>query len=199
MVAPDTHRLADEVAARRLRLGQAVRQDLALKRTHVERAAARIERLAPSRRLPELRQGLDSRAGLLRAALLQELSLKRRDLQRSSSRLTLLAPERRLPVERLELGGRRARLQAAWLTQARARRARTAAARGRLEALSPERVLERGFSITLDAESGRIVDRPAAAPVGTRLRTRVAGGALLSTVDAHEQGSPPGGERLYDG
>ena len=198
LAAPDTRRLRDEVAMRSLRLGQAVRQGVAQKRGQLERAQARLEQRAPSRRLPELRQSLDARTGLLRAALLQELSLKRRVLQSASSRLALVSPQQRLPLARMGLGSRRQRLDAAWAGQAEGRRARLEGARGRLEALSPTRVLERGFSITVDAASGRLVRAPGGAPPGTRLRTRLSEGELLSTVDQSQPPTHPG-ERLYDG
>ncbi|MFN2451633.1 MAG: exodeoxyribonuclease VII large subunit [Candidatus Dormibacteria bacterium] len=199
LAAPDTHRLRDDVVARSLRLGLAVRQGVAGKRAQLEHSTARLDRVAPSRRLPELRQALDARAGMLRGALLRELSLKRRVLQSAGSRLALLAPQRRLPLERAALAARRQQLDVAWATHAGVRRSRVAVARGRLEALSPARVLERGFSITLDAATGRIVQNPAAAPVGTRLRTRLSGGELLSRVDGAGSGSTGAVERLYDG
>jgi exodeoxyribonuclease VII large subunit len=52
-----------------------------------------------------------------------------------------------------------------------------------LEALSPLGVLARGYSLTQRLEDGAVVRSPADAPAGTRLRTRLAGGEVVSRVE----------------
>jgi exodeoxyribonuclease VII large subunit len=49
--------------------------------------------------------------------------------------------------------------------------------------LGPENVLARGYSITEDAQSGKVVRSPKEVKSGQALRTRVAGGEIGSTVD----------------
>jgi exodeoxyribonuclease VII large subunit len=51
-----------------------------------------------------------------------------------------------------------------------------------LEALSPLGVLARGYSLTQRLEDGAVVRSPADAPAGTRLRTRLAAGEVVSQV-----------------
>jgi len=50
----------------------------------------------------------------------------------------------------------------------------------RLLALGPEQVLARGYSITTDAASGRVVRAAAAVQPGQILRTRLAQGEITS-------------------
>lgn len=59
----------------------------------------------------------------------------------------------------------------------------------RLDALSPLAVLDRGYSITALAATGRVVRAPSDAPPGTRLQTRTAGGVVTSVVD--DPAGPP--------
>lgn len=74
--------------------------------------------------------------------------------------------------------------------------ARSAAVAGRLHAVSPMRVIERGFSVTTNAQ-GRIVRSIAGVRAGDRLSTLVADGSIHSVVSAqsdmtgHTAPSPP--------
>jgi exodeoxyribonuclease VII large subunit len=53
----------------------------------------------------------------------------------------------------------------------------------RLRLLGPENVLARGYSITQDARSGKVIRFPKDVKSGQSLRTRVAGGGIDSTVN----------------
>jgi exodeoxyribonuclease VII large subunit len=63
------------------------------------------------------------------------------------------------------------------------RRARLDLLRARLQLLSPEAVLARGYSITLDAQTGRVVRSAAETRPGQSLRTRLAEGEIGSVVE----------------
>ena len=51
-----------------------------------------------------------------------------------------------------------------------------------LEAMSPLKTLARGYSVTLDAESGKVIQKAQQVQVGQQLKTKLAKGELLSTV-----------------
>jgi exodeoxyribonuclease VII large subunit len=57
-------------------------------------------------------------------------------------------------------------------------------ARDRLRLLGPEQVLSRGYSITLDAETGRVLREAGGTINGQRLRTRLKSGEVISRVEA---------------
>jgi exodeoxyribonuclease VII large subunit len=56
----------------------------------------------------------------------------------------------------------------------------------RLRLLSPQHVLERGFSITQDAESGEIIRDVKQVRVGQRLRTELRTGIVISTASPNK-------------
>jgi exodeoxyribonuclease VII large subunit len=58
-----------------------------------------------------------------------------------------------------------------------------AAAESRLQLLGPEQVLSRGYSITMDAASGKIIRRAKDAKAGQSLKTRVRDGEISSRVE----------------
>ena len=196
LVVPDCRRLAAELGVRRAHLGAAARQEIGVKRGSLERQRLRLENASPIRRLPSHRQELDLRAERLRSGLLAALTAKRRRLDAAITQLRVASPRQRVAVERQRLDGdvrRLSRLVAAALAQ---RRQQVRARRDQLEALSPLRVLERGYSITMDGASGAVLTDSGTVRPGGRLRTRLARGVVVSTVDA--QGSTDADERMYD-
>ncbi|MGP8221171.1 MAG: exodeoxyribonuclease VII large subunit, partial [Limisphaerales bacterium] len=58
-----------------------------------------------------------------------------------------------------------------------------AAAESRLQLLGPEQVLSRGYSITMDAATGKVLRAAKDVKVGQHLKTRLKAGEVLSKVD----------------
>lgn len=194
LVAPDCRRLRSELTGRRARLDGAVSQGLVRQRSSLERQRFRLENASPLRRLPSHRQELDARAARLRSGLLAALSVKRRELDRAAARLQMGSPAQRMALERQRLAGQSRRLADLTAVGLQRRREQIRTRVSQLGALSPLRVLERGYSITLDETTGRVLTESASAQVGQRLRTVLARGSLLSTVE----GSTADHERMYD-
>jgi len=182
-VVPDTGALGEELARRAEQLRRALRQEVAVKRRELEQRSGRLERASPLKRLPERRQQLDARVVRLRAALLQGVGVHRRGLDTRRARLRLVSPEQRIPAEREALLRRRNALESAARAHVERRRAALNGAWGRLLALSPRRVMERGYSITLDAESGGVLTSASGLQPGRLLRTLFAEGEARSRVE----------------
>ncbi len=58
----------------------------------------------------------------------------------------------------------------------------------RLDALSPLRILDRGYSITTLADTGKVIRDASEAPAGTLIRTRVSSGQISSRVEPSGDG-----------
>jgi exodeoxyribonuclease VII large subunit len=54
----------------------------------------------------------------------------------------------------------------------------------RLRLLSPQQVLQRGFSITQDAQSGQVIRDAKQVHAGQQIKTKLAKGEILSTAHA---------------
>jgi len=174
LVAPNIAGLRDDVVARHARLGVAIAGLVAVRRDRIKISSLR-----------------------LRAALMQEAAMKRRALDQQTSRFAVAHPSRRVEIERLRLTRSRELLDEAAERVTVARRASLTTRAARLAALSPRRTLERGYSITSDAD-GRVLTDASTVPVGARLRTVLRHGSLESTVDGIESDPPAEGERMYD-
>jgi exodeoxyribonuclease VII large subunit len=174
VVAPNVSLLRDDVAARHLRLALAIGGLVKARRDRIEISSLR-----------------------LRQALMQEASLKRRALDHQTARFAVAHPSRRVEIERLGLHRASERLQEAVARVTVARRAALTTRTARLAALSPRRTLERGYSITSDAD-GRVIIDAATMVAGARLRTVLRSGSLESTLDRVDPGEPARDERMYD-
>lgn len=74
------------------------------------------------------------------------------------------------------------RLHGSMKLSVRDRQQRLAAVSGKLASLSPLAVLGRGYSLTQDAKSGRLVTAARQLKVGQEIRTRLGEGVVISTV-----------------
>jgi exodeoxyribonuclease VII large subunit len=104
-------------------------------------------------------------------------------LEALASRRVLTRPLERLHDEARRLDELEVRLRRAMQQRLERARAETAETAGRLHALSPLKVLERGYSVTRHAESGRLVTRADDVIAGETLETRLLNGRVLSRVE----------------
>ncbi len=196
-VAPSCGQLRGELVARERRLGEALRREVTQKRERAQHRFSRFDSLSPGLRVERMRQDLRARDLRLRGALVTGVSRRQRDLERARGSLALHSPLRRLPAQRERLGARTERLEAGVRMSLLSRRRHLEGVDGRLEALSPLRVIDRGYSLTIDEATGRVVTAAATLRAGSVLRTRFADGTALSEVLT--DGVTVERERMYDG
>ena len=139
------------------------------------------ERLVPQ--FDEVTGGLDAASDRMTKLILRRLDQARRDLAVWGSRPVLTQPLERLRESAMELDfleNSMARSVRGHLEDAERELGSMAA---RLEAISPLSVLSRGYSLTMDTK-GKLIRDPATLETGDRVFTRLAGGAIESTVDS---------------
>ena len=157
---------ADTLTQRRSRLAAVLPNLLAQRAQRIERLKKDLERLSPVQQLVRRRSDLAERGRRLEASAERSVKQRGADLARRRSEAGML----RLFKDRLD----------------RARR-ELAHRQKRLDALSPYRVLARGYSITKDAETGRVLTDTAATAPGHRLLVRLSRGELAAVVDATQE------------
>ena len=149
------------VAAAPARLRQLVRRKLDHDREDFAGLAARLARLHPRRRLDASLQRLDDLQASWLRALTQAARVRGQALQNLAGRFLRARPSAKLP----------------------ARREALRQLEKRLHALGPEQVLARGYSITTDAATGRVLREAATVAPGQKLRTRLARGEVTSRAE----------------
>jgi len=142
----------------------------------------RMVRAHPRRRMNELLQRLDDlQAGLLRCT---RQGTKERQVawQNLATRLLRVRPAQLLKQRRESLVVNRRRLRELAHVCLRNGRNRFEATEARLRLLGPEQVLSRGYSITMDAATGKVLRAAKDVKVGQYLKTRLKAGEVLSKV-----------------
>ena len=145
--------------------------------------AERLARVHPRRRLDGWLQQLDDLESSLSRCVRQAARQQRLAWRNLAERLLRVRPA-------LLLGRKReACLQMEQRLHQRARyhletaRNRLSALEARLRLLGPEQVLARGYSITTDAETGKVLREAKKVQVGQRLKTRLKAGEVFSKVE----------------
>jgi len=115
------------------------------------------------------------------------IQTKKQRLQQLESRLRIRSPEQRLGLlkQRLENDERHLHQFMRNLVSGNASRLETLSRA--LHAVSPLQTLARGYSITSDAKSGRVLTDVSRVRPGQTIRTRLASGNLLSRVEKVEK------------
>ncbi len=148
----------------------------------LDQLTQRLNRVAPRRWLQDQSQYLDDLQTSMSRSARSQLRLLQTRWQSVASSLLRLRPNRWLGDQELKLEELRRRFRAAGAIAIPPRRAALETVLGRLRLLSPMNVLERGYSITRDAETGAIVSSAAGLKRGQRLITRVREGEVGSEV-----------------
>lgn len=149
------------VAEAPLRLRELCRRQLAERREEADYLFKRLSRLHPRRKLDETLQRLDDLRGSLSRGAEQGVRQARMNWQQLALRLNQVRPANRLKELKAVLSR----------------------AEARLRLLGPEQVLSRGYSITTDAASGKILRDAKQVKPGQRLKTRLKAGEVTSKVE----------------
>lgn len=164
-------------------LRQRVRQQLSRKLEDFEGLAARLTRAHPRRKLNESLQRLDDlRAGLLRRAK-TSVRDRRNAWQNLTGRIVRLRPTLLVKQRHEMLQVQLRLLHDQALGQMREARNRFANLESRLRLLGPEQVLARGYSITTDEATGKVLRDATLIKEGQRLSTRLQRGEIRSVAE----------------
>jgi exodeoxyribonuclease VII large subunit len=143
----------------------------------------RMARMHPRRLLNEHLQQLDDlRAGLLRQAK-RGVNERLVNWKNLGSRLRQVRPKELLKQRREVLKTTQKRLRELARVQFKNCKTSLQATEARLRLLGPEQVLARGYSITMDAATGKVLQDATQVKAGQRLKTRLKKGEVSSRAE----------------
>ena len=165
------------------RMSQLAAQQFAGKTDWLRQWQGRLTRAHPRRRLEDSLQRLDDLEASLRRCAQQGFRQRADDWRVFVSRLSRVRPGLVLKQRRelLKQETRRLWEQARHLVSERRKKMEGLFARLRL--LGPEQVLARGYSITQDATTGKVLRSASETEKGQRLSTRLSSGTVRSVVE----------------
>jgi exodeoxyribonuclease VII large subunit len=168
------------------RLGQAVRRRLESAGEHLAQCLQRLRYRHPRRHVNEQLQHLDD----LLVGLSRSTRFRWRDHRAAwrqlHTRLLAVRPGRVLEQRRRHTRELMRGLSEKMLAGVRNRGNRLVAAEARLRLLSPLNVLERGYSITREAVTGRVIRSATEVAAGQAVRTQLRRGQIVSVVQGRE-------------
>jgi exodeoxyribonuclease VII large subunit len=175
--------VADVRAATPSAAAEIITEGVFASRQFVENLVRRMMQAHPRKRLDESLQRLDDlQAGLLRCGK-QRVRERQIACQNLTARLRQVRPKQLLKQRRELLKVNRQRLRELAHVRFKDLRNGLAATEGRLRLLGPEQVLSRGYSITMDAASGKVLRDAARVKAGQKLKTRLKTGEVLSHAE----------------
>ena len=164
------------------RLMQLARQQVEAKVDDLEQYCKRLARVHPRRRFNDWLQRLDDlQSGLFRCARqgTRDRSVAWQNLR---ERLSRMRPRQIVKQHREKLQQQKMRLHELARNRLQVSQNEFAALETRLRLLGPEQVLARGYSITMNADTGRVIRAAAEVKAGQRLRTRLKSGEVRSVA-----------------
>ena len=143
--------------------------------------------------IPEKYQLTDKLSGMearLLSGLRKNLDGKRNRFERIIRSPAFRQPYEKVYQERMQLDSLQRFLQKSMLVCAERSRARLSILAGRLNSLSPLEILSRGYSVTRDQATGRIIKSVEGVRPGTALEIRVSDGTIRCKAESTENFNP---------
>jgi exodeoxyribonuclease VII large subunit len=165
------------------RIRQLAGQQMADKEYELLQTTQRLARVHPRRRLNDWLQRLDDLEGSLVRCVRQTTRRQRLTWENLRDRLARVRPGVLLRQRREMFGQVEGRLHEHVRRQLEARLTRLHSLESRLRLLGPEQVLARGYSITTDVATGKVLRESTQAKAHQRLRTRLKAGEVFSRVE----------------
>jgi len=163
-------------------LRRALRRGVDSAAENFDSLAGRLARLHPRRRLDESLQRLDDLQSELSRCTKQGVNERGVAWRNLATRLRQVRPKQLLKQRRESLKASQRRLRELARRQFKNCKSLLAAAESRLRLLGPEQVLSRGYSITTDAASGKVLREASKIKLGQKIKTRLKAGEIVSEV-----------------
>ncbi|MBV9470563.1 MAG: exodeoxyribonuclease VII large subunit [Abitibacteriaceae bacterium] len=144
--------------------------------------SAAAELVAPDIR--EVQSVIDGLRWRLHSAVAGDVRLSRQRLDSLLSRHVLTHPQVRLNQSRERVAGLKRRARDAAERRVKIERRTLAAYRAQLRALDPQRVLERGYALLSNAQTGSLITSVAQAQPGDVLRVTLQDGTIKASAEA---------------
>ncbi len=165
-------------------LRQRVRQQLDRHTEGLDDTLHRLQRAHPRRPIAEWMQRVDELQADANRTARQAVNERKVAHRNAALRLLRASPRQFLKLRRETLATTTRRLQEHAHANLRGQRNELRTLESRLRLLGPEQVLGRGYSITLDDETGKVLRDAKQIKPGQRLRTKLRSGEVRSRAEA---------------
>ncbi|MCF6353886.1 MAG: exodeoxyribonuclease VII large subunit [Candidatus Polarisedimenticolaceae bacterium] len=186
LISPDQAALQQQLRQQWGRLMAGLHRQLTQAQNILQHLEQRLQQQHPAARLEQRQQRVDELSRRLTQQWQSQHIQRRERLNQLLARLAVLTPAHRLARFRLQCAGLNRRLHQQMQTQLNQTRQQLGHASQQLHAISPLATLGRGYAIVQQYPSGEIIRNAAAIEPGTRIKAKLAEGALLCQIESVE-------------
>jgi len=164
------------------RLVRAISRRLQERHQHLTHISHKLQILHPRQQILQDQQLLDELGLRLERAMGMRLTQNQQRCRQLTARLRLLSPYHRITMLEEKLGDYGQKLLHSMQNILSRKQLQFAGLSRELQAVSPLNTLARGYSITTDAATGKVLTRSSETKPGSRIHTRLLEGSLVSVV-----------------
>ena len=183
-VSPDSRELLISIARLSARLQERMEGQLEGSRQRLRLLAREVEAHHPARRLQTQAQRLDDLSGRMSRCMVTTLTRSEGRIAALDNRLGRLRLDQRINLLEARYRGAAKNLEYLVRRQLQQLNQQLAGSIQQLQAVSPLATLARGYSITTDFRTGKVIMQCETIQTGQQIKTRLGDGILVSTVDA---------------
>lgn len=182
LVSPDNNEQTSKLTSLTTRLHHAVAAQLKHSRFALSQGNNNLMRHHPLNKLQLQSQRLDHLSIKLDNAIKQKLAEHKRTTERQLQKLLESSPDKLVNKHQQNVQLLTQKLEQLVTSALKAKRYESAALVGKLDALSPLKVLNRGYSITSEQDSGGVISHAHQVKKGDVINTQLADGTIKSQV-----------------
>lgn len=184
LATSDRNQLLTETIQTRLWLEQTIKRSIKQKKQDLDWLESRLLLQKPANKIQQQSQRLDELDNRLKSQLDQYLQKKQLQLDSLGSRLQSNLPQRKITEQAQKLGHIRSRLEQSIKQRLNKEQSHFQINMAKLDAISPLKTLDRGYSITKDKQSGKLITSIAQAQSNQTLLIKLKDGELSAKIDS---------------
>jgi len=183
LATSDREQLLTETVQTRLWLEQTINRSIKQKKQDLDWLESRLLLQKPANKIQQQSQRLDELDNRLQSQLNKYIDRKQLQLDSIASRLQSNLPQRKITEHHHKLTQIEARLERSIKNELNNKQSHFHIHMAKLDAISPLRTLDRGYSITKDKQSGKLITSVVQAKANQAILIKLKDGELSAKVD----------------
>jgi len=183
LVTSDRDQLVTDVMQTQLWLEQTIKRELKQKQQHLDWLEARLQLQRPSNKIQQQAQRLDELESRLRQQIIKTLEKKHLQIEHLQARLDSNLPQRIIFEQQQKLVQFKVRLQQSMQLKLQNSQSKFQIQMAMLDSISPLKTLDRGYSITKDKQSGKLITSVTQSYKEQAIQVQFKDGEISAVVD----------------
>ena len=182
LISPNSSDLIQTVDRLAIRLDQAIYSQLSEQTKQLTWLSSRLQQIKPDKKLEQQHKNVKNLRQRLQQSLLSQIKNKQHQLDKQTILLDTLSPKTHLADKYKQLTQLSRKLQDQQIMIQTQKNHHLSLLMTRLNSVSPLATLERGYSITQDANTGEVIHSTDKLKLGQKIKTQLHDGVIISAI-----------------